>query len=263
MSEPFDYSAAQQRIWASLDKKEYLSVADELKRLISFLEVSGATEYIDYVEYKFLLHQVYAELKDWQSSIEVLRELNSHFLLKTDPRMLTPRGVELYIKSWTYLGYLLSETGQIEESLRTFRRCLPLLVLLRGLESQEVETVKWYILSVRKEGRISSDEPESFLSDDSEEEGLRCSFCLTGQVDIVTGPSVYICRNCINLFNEFRDDVVYTMHLCLACGDSRCSFGCKAQPSTSLFPGPGVFICADCLSLCDKLGEERTLPISL
>ena len=112
MSEPFDYSVAQQRIWVSLDKKEYLSVADELKQMISFLEVTGATEYIDYIEYQFLLHQVYAELKDWQSSIKVLRELTSHFLQKTDPRMLTPRGMELYIKTWTYLGYRLSEDGR-------------------------------------------------------------------------------------------------------------------------------------------------------
>lgn len=164
--------------------------------------------------------------------------------------------------TWTYLGYLLSETGQKEESLKIFRRCLPLLLLMRGLESQEVETVKWFILSLLKHGRIISDEPEPFCFDDSEEEGLRCSFCLTGQVDIVTGPSVYICRNCINLFNELGDDADYTKHLRLACGNSRCSFMCKAPPFTSLFPGPGVFICADCLSLCDKLGEDRTLPLS-
>lgn len=264
MNESFDYSEAQQRIWACLDRKEYSAVADELRQMISFMELTGATEYVDYIEYQFLLHQVYTEMHDMHSSIDVLKSLNSHFLQKTDLRMLTARGAELYIKTWTYLGYLLAENGETQESLKTFGRCLPLLILLRGIESQEVETVKWYIVSVQKQGRITSDEPESFLNDENEEEGLRCSFCLTGQVDIVTGPSVYICRNCINLFNEFSADADYAKHLHLACGNAKCSFMCGEGAADTadagLFPGPGVFVCTNCLKLCD--GDERTLPVS-
>lgn len=261
--DPSDYAAIQKRIWDCLESGDYAAGTREIEAVISLLESRFSTEYIDYIEYLFLLHQVYAEQKDLEHAIDALVKLLFHFQNAVDPRILSARGAELYIKTWTYLGYLLAEVGQKDASIAIFRKCLPVLMLTRGAESSEFETVKWYIRSVQRDGKISTDEPDPFDMQGEEEEGLRCSFCHTGQVDVIAGPSVYICRNCIKIYNNFLEDEVYCKHLRLLCLDSACSFQCNREPSTqaSLFPGPGVFICGDCVRLCNDLEEGQSLPL--
>lgn len=249
MDDHSNYAANQKRIWESLENRDYTAAAEAINSIIGFLENNNATEYIDYIEYLFLLHQVYSETRDLGSAIAVLGKLLNHFQNSVDPRVLNPRCMELYIKTWTYLGYLLSESGQLDESINVFQKCLPLLVLLRGLESQEVETVKWYIKSVQSEGKISTDEPPDIFIQEEDLEGLRCSFCQTGQMDIIAGPSVYICKNCVQLYHSFLPDENYCKHLKLACSNKVCAFQCGTAPEDmpSIFPGPGVFVCGTCV----------------
>ena len=262
--DPSDYGTIQKRIWERLEKGDYVEGARDLEAVVSFLEQNFSTEYIDYIEYLFLLHQVQAEMKDTEKAVETLSKLLFHFQNAVDPRMLSERGGELYLKTWTYLAYLLAELGRKEESLAVFRKSLPILMLSRGADSSELDTVRWYMKSVEKHGHVSSDEPDPFELDEEDEEGLRCSFCRTGQTDIITGPSVYICRNCIGAFNNLQEDPDYCKHLRLFCDQSSCSFQCARtrEEQVHLFPGPGVFICGDCVKLCNELDDDRTLPLN-
>lgn len=261
MTEAYDYSCAQKLIGDHLEKEEYADAASEIEQLVNFFEKNKQTEYIDYLEYLFLLHQVHSRMNKTKAVLSDLRRLNKHFRQNVDPKLLKPRAMELYIKSWTYLGYFLSENGDELEAVDVFQKCLPLLIILRGAESQEVETIKWYIKSIQAHGRITTDEPEELLFLEEEEEGLRCSFCLTGQVDVISGPAVYLCKNCLTQFKNFARDEEYSKHLRLACADASCSFQCQRKPEQMklLFPGPGVAICDSCLKLADESGEDKTM----
>lgn len=233
----------------SLEARDCMSATDELHQLLAFFESRNATEYIDYIEYLFLLHQVYIEMGDAGSAVGVLGKLLNHFLKNTDPKLLKARAVEIYVKTWTYLGYILAETGQAENSIMVFKKSLPLLMLMRGLESHELETVQWYIKSLRTEGRITSDEPPDAMVSEQELEGLRCSFCFTGQTEIVSGPAVHVCRACIESYHSFLPDKAYCSHLRLAAPSAACSFNCGSKPVDIevLFPGFGGFICGACV----------------
>lgn len=249
-----DYDGLREKLKQSLEARDCQTATTDLNQLLAFFELRNATDYIDYIEYLFLLHQVYAEMGDAGSAIGVLGKLLSYFLKSTDPKLLKARAIEIYVKTWTYLGYLLAETGQSENSIMVFRKSLPLLMLLRGLESHELETVQWYIKSIATEGRITSEEPPDISVTEDELEGLRCSFCFTGQTEIVSGPSVHICKNCIETYYLFLPDKTYCAHLRLAAPAAACSFNCGSKPDEIevLFPGFGGFICGACVQkFCD------------
>ncbi len=229
------------------DKAERASTEPlvELIARIELMEGYKLTDDFAYARCLFLLHHQYAQAKNLEAACQVLEKLIAHFQKGVNPHYLADSDLLLYIKSWTYLGCYLSELERTQEALSVFRKSFLVLLLICGAESAELETLKWYIRSVELYGKITSDEPEPGIFED--EEGQRCSFCLTGQVEISGGPLIYACRNCVENFTELKNDNGYAAHLRLIAGaDADCSFNCSGQ-SAYLFPGPGVFVCSNCL----------------
>lgn len=87
----------------------------------------------------------------------------------------------------------------------------------------------------------------------------KCSFCLTDSDQLVAGPDVFICRNCVdrcrNVYEAVRDGGGQVGGI----NEHKltCSFCGSVQDSKSaLFTNFEKFICTNCVCLCLDINEH-------
>ena len=107
----------------------------------------------------------------------------------------------------------------------------------------------------------SCDEPNS-----SEVSYLACSFCGKGQaevVQLVAGPRVFICNECIQDSNATLDSAEPTGKISIIVSktsEGRCSFcGRQASEVEKIVGVPNARICNECVKICNQILIDTAL----
>ena len=96
-----------------------------------------------------------------------------------------------------------------------------------------------------------------------EDKLLYCSFCGKSQHEVhklITGPSVFICNDCVELCDEIivEEDQQEGLSKKPEKAPMRCSFCNKTDREVEhVLTGPSVFICSECVAISNRIISER------